>query len=86
VAVLPGLAGIGGGDYTDPAAFDAGFHRAVVISAGLMVVAAAVAAVGIRRRPRPVDRDDRIRVDECPHCAISAPPLHPASGAHRPPN
>jgi len=86
VAVLPGLAGISGADYTDPAAFGAGFRTAVMISAGLMVLASTVAAIGIRGRPAPVDHDDRIRVDQCPHCAISGPPLHPAStGSHAPP-
>ena len=34
VAVIPGLAGIGGADYTDPVAFDAGFRTALLISAG----------------------------------------------------
>jgi len=77
VAVLPGVAGISGADYTDPVTFGKGFHVAVLIAAGLMVVAAVTAAVGIRTRPATVDRD-RIRVDECPQCPISAPALHPA--------
>src|SRR6478609_2251388 len=33
VAVIPGLAGIGGADYTDPAAFDSGFRIAMMIAA-----------------------------------------------------
>ncbi|WP_041781697.1 MFS transporter [Mycolicibacterium chubuense] len=86
VAVLPGLAGISGADYADPAAFDIGFHRAVVISAALMVVASMVAALGIHRRSTPLEHDDRIRVDECAHCAISGPPLHPAGGSDSAPN
>ena len=77
VAVLPGMAGISGADYADPAAFDAGFHVAVTISAGLMVVAAIVAAAGIRRTREPIT-DDRFRIDECRHCAISGPPLNPS--------
>ncbi len=84
VAVLPGLAGISGADYTDPAAFGAGFRTALMISAGLMVVASAVAAIGMRRRPALVDHDDRIRVDQCTHCAITGPPLHPTSTASHP--
>jgi len=84
VAVLPGLAGISGADYTDPAAFGAGFRTALMISAGLMVVASAVAAIGIRRRPALVDHHDRIRVDRCTHCAITGPPLHPTPTASHP--
>ncbi|MCV7069626.1 MFS transporter [Mycolicibacterium rufum] len=78
VAVLPGIAGISGADYADPAAFDRGFRLAVTIAAGLMVLASATAAVGMRRRPDPVHHEDRIRIGECPHCAISGPPMHPA--------
>ena len=77
VAVLPGLAGISGADYADPAAFDAGFHVAVSISAGLMVVAAIIAAAGIRRDRTPTT-EGRFRIDECRHCAISGPPLNPS--------
>ena len=77
VAVLPGLAGISGADYADPAAFDAGFHVAVSISAGLMVVAAIIAAAGIRRNRTPTT-EDRFRIDDCRHCAISGPPLNPS--------
>lgn len=77
VAVLPGVAGISGADYADPAAFDAGFHVAVSISAGLMVVAAIIAAAGIRRDRTPTT-EGRFRIDECRHCAISGPPLNPS--------
>lgn len=83
VAVLPGVAGISGADYADPMAFDAGFHVAVGISAGLMVVAAVIAAVGIRR-PRTPIADDRFRIDECRHCAISGPPVHPTEARDAP--
>ncbi|KMO72612.1 MFS transporter [Mycolicibacterium chubuense] len=78
VAVLPGIAGISGADYADPAAFDRGFRLAVTIAAALMVLASATAAVGMRRRPDPVHHEDRIRIDECRHCAINGPPMHPA--------
>ncbi len=75
VAVLPGLAGITGDAYTDPVAFDAGFHVAVVISSLLMVAAAVIAALGIRRSP--VHDGARIPVENCTHCAIAGPPAHP---------
>ncbi|BBY74011.1 MFS transporter [Mycolicibacterium parafortuitum] len=75
VAVLPGLAGLRGADYTDPAAFSSGFHTAVVIGAVLMVVAAGLAAAGIR--PVTGRPGSRIAVEECPNCAICALPAHP---------
>ncbi|VEG51311.1 drug resistance transporter, EmrB/QacA subfamily [Mycolicibacterium aurum] len=77
VAVLPGLAGISGADYADPAAFDAGFHTAVIISSVLMCGAAVLAAVGLRRR-EPARGEGRIAVENCTHCAITGPPAHPA--------
>lgn len=78
VAVLPGLAGISGADYADPSAFSDGFRVAVLISSGLMVAAAALALVGIRRgSARP--HDERIAVENCTHCALAAPPAHPST-------
>ncbi len=47
IAVLPAVAGISGADNTQPAAFDAGFHRAMWISAMILLVGAAIAAVSI---------------------------------------
>jgi EmrB/QacA subfamily drug resistance transporter len=79
VAVVPGLAGIGGDDYTDPAAFGAGFRVAMLIGAGLLVLAAVVAFALIRRplvastTPDP----ERVRVEECLHCPVSGPAMHP---------
>ncbi len=79
VAVLPGLAGISGADYADPAAFGAGFRTALTVSAALMMLAAALAAAGIRRRPGGAESDDGCRVANARTAAISAPPLHPAT-------
>ncbi|GAA5117465.1 MFS transporter [Pseudonocardia adelaidensis] len=84
VAVVPGLAGIAGEDYSDPVAFDSGFRVAMVIGAGLLV-AAAITAFALVRRPRPAaEAPDRecIRVEECFQCPVSGPPLHP-SGTRR---
>ncbi len=75
VAVIPGLAGIGGADYADPAAFDAGFRTAMLIAAGLLVAAAAVAGLLLRR---PAERVGRVKVEECVHCGVTGPQLHPA--------
>jgi MFS family permease len=42
VAVLPGLAGLGGAAYLDPQAFSAGYRTAVLIAAGLAALAGVV--------------------------------------------
>jgi len=66
VAVLPLAAGLGGTD--DPVGFGRGFDRALLLSAGLLVLGAAVSAVAISdagvRRPPERER----------HCAVDAPP------------
>lgn len=76
VAVVPGLAGIGGADYTDPAAFGSGFRTSVTIGAGLLVAASAVAFALVRRPPAPAD-EQRVRIEECAHCGVNAPQIHP---------
>jgi EmrB/QacA subfamily drug resistance transporter len=78
VAVIPGLAGITGADYTDPTTFNAGFRTAIVIAASLLLAAAAVAFAGIRTRPTPAATKDRILVEQCTHCPINGPPQHPS--------
>ncbi len=86
VAVIPVAAGIGGADYTDATAFDAGYGRAMVISAGLLLAGAALAAAFVRRRlaaaPEGVGDGHRMHVEECAHCGVAGPPLHPADRAH----
>ncbi|MEH3130967.1 MAG: MFS transporter [Mycolicibacterium neoaurum] len=78
VAVIPVLAGIGGADYADPAAFGAGFRTTMVIAASLLVGASVLAAVGIR--PRRGDVRGRMHVEQEVHCPISGPtPLPHAS-------
>ncbi len=80
VAVVPGLAGIGGADYADPAVFATGFRTAMLIGAGLLVAAAAVSFAFVRR---PLDQPapERVRVEECAHCGVIAPQVHPADPA-----
>jgi EmrB/QacA subfamily drug resistance transporter len=48
VAVLPALAGITPAVYADPAALSSGFHRAVLIAAGLCAAGGLLSAVTIR--------------------------------------
>jgi EmrB/QacA subfamily drug resistance transporter len=80
VAVVPGLAGIGGAEYTDPVAFDAGFRTAMLIGAGLLVAAAVVAFALVRRPLRDAAEpgEGAVRVEECLHCPVTGPALHPA--------
>jgi hypothetical protein len=87
VAVVPVAAGIGGDDYTDPDAFGEGFRMAMLICAGLLVVGALVAAAAIRRPPPRTGRDDgtgRLAVEECLHCDVDGPRLHPRQRAAAP--
>ncbi|HEX4101010.1 MAG TPA: MFS transporter [Pseudonocardiaceae bacterium] len=78
VAVIPAAAGLGGADYTDPLSFEAGFHTAMVISAGLLALSSVLAAVLLRDPHETPTAAGRIRVERCPHCAVAGPQLHPA--------
>ncbi len=82
VAVIPVAAGIGGADYMDPGAFDSGFGRAMMISAALLLAGAALAAVFIRKPLAAAEESEhRIHIEECVHCGVSGPQLHPADHA-----
>ncbi len=80
VAVVPGLAGIVGADYTDPAAFADGFGMAMLISAALLAAAGALAVATVRApTPDPAGAPpERVAVERCHHCGVGAPPAHPA--------
>jgi EmrB/QacA subfamily drug resistance transporter len=79
VAVVPGLAGIAGADYTNPAAFDAGYRAALLIAAGLLVAAAAVTFALVRNPPvEAAAPRERLAVERCHFCAVNAPAAHPA--------
>jgi len=75
VAVLPAAAGLTGASYFHAAQFSAGFGRASLICAGLCLAGGALAAVTIRN-PSPV-ADPAAR--PLLHCALDAPPPHPAA-------
>lgn len=82
VAVVPVVAGLAGADYTDVGRFAAGFERAMVISAGLLFVGAALAAVMLRdRAPAPHLSRDQVDVARCVHCGVTGPQLHPRETA-----
>ena len=74
VAVIPAVAGISGADYTDPVTFSAGYHRAVVIAAALLLGGAVLSAT-LLRPERP--RGGRYPVEECAHCGVSSPQQYP---------
>ena len=75
VAILPGLASINQAAYEHPAALSAGFHRAVIIAAGLCLAGAIAAGCGLRSRPRATPHDG----GTAPHCSVTTPPP-PRSG------
>jgi len=80
VAVIPGLAGIGGADYTDPPTFAAGFSSAMLIATGLLVAAGMVSFLLIRR-PMSTATSERLPVERCHHCGTTAPQVHPAGSS-----
>jgi hypothetical protein len=76
IAVIPGVAGLTGNDYLDPAAFARGFRTAMLISAALAGVGGALAWLFIRNEVAG-------RVHVCPaaqldrrhYCAVDGSPL-----------
>lgn len=78
VAAIPAAVGIGGTDYADPTAFDTGYERAMVINAVLLVAGAIIAALFVRRPPVSPVAPDRLPIEDCSHCGVSGPQLHPA--------
>ena len=70
VAALPLIAGMGEEAYRSPEAFDAAFGRAMVVCAGVLVVAAAVAFATVRRPPPGCQRPECLT-----HGSVTAPPL-----------
>jgi MFS family permease len=74
IAVLPVLAGLSGDSYTDPRAFAEGFRVALLVSAGVLIAAAVLAAVTIRN-PKPMP--EPLPVPDGPE------PLDPAAAALR---
>ena len=81
VAVVPVVAGIGGTDYTDPAAFGTGFRTAMVVCAGLLVAGALVAALLVRRPLTAAEPQQRLPIEECAHCGVTGPQVHPREPA-----
>jgi len=53
VAALPALVGIGGEDYQRPDVFTAGYERALLVCAVLLLAGAVISFVGLRPQPQP---------------------------------
>jgi EmrB/QacA subfamily drug resistance transporter len=90
VSVLPAAAGITGAAFDSPALLSAGFHRAVLISAALCVLAGLLAALTIRniKALPPVEDTGGSELAHKPwsHCAVDAPPTAtPAAAQARSP-
>jgi MFS family permease len=77
VAVLPPLAGLTGSAYLDPVAFSQGFHRAVLICAGVTALGGVVGWILLGER-RPAAR--KRTHDDDYSCSIGAPPLRLTDG------
>ncbi|NIH86009.1 DHA2 family efflux MFS transporter permease subunit [Amycolatopsis granulosa] len=73
VAVLPLVAGIGGGSLTDPVALAPAYRTAMLVCAGMLAAGGVIAFAFVPGRPKPA-APSPVHV----HCAVGAPPLHPA--------
>jgi EmrB/QacA subfamily drug resistance transporter len=87
VAVIPGLTGLTGDAYLDPAAFTSGFRAAMLISAALAAAGGALAWALIRNEVAGrADACPAARLDRRHYCAIDGAPLateHDATEATR---
>jgi EmrB/QacA subfamily drug resistance transporter len=76
VAALPTVVGLTGASYHQPARFSAGFDRATIVSAVVLLIAAALAAVlvdnNVLRPQQPLEAQNT--------CTIGAPQLQPVPG------
>ncbi len=77
VAMLPLVAGISGDDYERPETFANGFHIALLVCAGLLIVGGALAALTIRNPGRAEPTREPVRRQ---FCAIDGLPLQPGHG------
>ena len=81
VAVLPPLAGLTGTVYRRPDLFESGFRIAIEICIGLLVTGAVIAFAFVRDdviAGAEADEPDHVHVENCSHCGVTGPGLHPA--------
>ncbi|HEY7488854.1 MAG TPA: MFS transporter [Streptosporangiaceae bacterium] len=77
VAAVPPLVGLTGDAYRNPVTFNDGFHTAMIVSAVLLVVGAALSFFTVHSdvlRTCP----ESARPQSKTHCGVGAPPLEPA--------
>jgi EmrB/QacA subfamily drug resistance transporter len=77
VALLPPIAGLTGTVYRDPVAFAAGFHMAVLIGAGMLILGGLLSAVGISNH-LDTERSDTEHSYSCPVEGPHLETVHPA--------
>lgn len=82
VAALPLAVGLSDNAYRDASAVNAAFHRAAFGMAGLLVLAAALAALFVRR-PAPETGKQPAGPQCRTHAGLSAPPLEPGGPGGR---
>ena len=86
VAGLPLAVGLTGDAYRIPPAMNSGFHKAMVICAALLVVAAVLSATTIDNDVLRTEPEHPVAQPECRTCLpIGAPPLEPGNVAEAPP-
>ena len=79
VAGLPVLAGLGEASYHSKTQFNTGFDKAMVISAGLLLVGSVLSALTISSDVLNPPGEPAAAKPECRvNCAVGAPPLEPA--------
>lgn len=87
IAALPLLAGLGPESYLDPELFEAGFRRAMVWCAGILVAGAVIGWLTIRGdvlEPAEAGEEPHVCDTEChTHCGVTAPPLDPGDETPR---
>ncbi|WP_236796486.1 MFS transporter [Amycolatopsis sp. GM8] len=76
IAVLPAIAGLTGGAYSDPVALTEGWRTALAVCAGLGVVGALL-GLGVRNsvlKSEDVAPQEKSDLGKCLHCAVEGPP------------
>ncbi|MGB3684310.1 MAG: MFS transporter [Ornithinimicrobium sp.] len=86
IALLPAVSGIGEADYTEPAAFNAGFDTSMWIAAGVLLLGAGIAAATISNTVLASDEPATGAQTGRPvsHCAVGGPPLQVNTGPATP--
>jgi EmrB/QacA subfamily drug resistance transporter len=80
VAAVPPLAGLTGDAFANPAKFSAGFQKATLVSAAMLLSGAALSFLTVRNdvlSEAAADSEPECKI----HCAIGAPPLEPVKNA-----